>query len=86
MHEQIFVLSKAGQRCPKETRGMIYDHTPVQVPLTRFYQRMIAEGSLVRVDAPAGKAIDASSGGSLEVPVNVSEKRLKKGEAANDRK
>jgi hypothetical protein len=31
---------------------MITDAVPVQVPLTRFYQRMIAEGSLVRVDAP----------------------------------
>jgi hypothetical protein len=72
MLEQILVKSKTGQRCPKETRGMIYDHTPVQVPLTRYYQRMLAEGSLVRAEVP--------------VTDNSAAKRLKKSEVADDRK
>jgi hypothetical protein len=78
MLEQILVKSKAGQRCPKETRGMIYDHTPIPVPLTRFYQRMIAEGSLVRVETPVSSQPEELLPAP---PVTASEKRTKKVEA-----
>jgi len=46
--KQITVAAPEGLRCPMEHGGIITG-SPVQVPNTRFYQRLIADGSLVIV-------------------------------------
>lgn len=48
MCERIWVVAKPGQKCPKETAGSgMIGSVPVQVPATRYYRRLIADGSLV---------------------------------------
>lgn len=46
--KQITVAAPEGLRCPMEHGGIITD-VPVRVPETRFYRRLIADGSLVIV-------------------------------------
>ena len=55
--KQVEVIAPTGLICPRETHGMITDSAPVTVPLTRYYKRMLAEGSLLRYVAPAKKTV-----------------------------
>lgn len=43
------VIAKQGARCPKEgkPRKYISDSTPVEVPGTAYYRRLIKDGSLL---------------------------------------
>lgn len=46
------VKTHPGMRCPKE--GQPHDYiteTPVEVPDTTYYRRLVKEGSLIRVEA-----------------------------------
>jgi len=42
------VMARPGAKCPKEgsPRDYITDRTPVDVPNTSYYRRLIADGSL----------------------------------------
>lgn len=52
----MLVQAIAGARCPTEDnpRRYITDTEPVEVPASSYYQRLVAEGSLVDV-TPAPK-------------------------------
>lgn len=54
--ERLKVIAPEGLRCPKEHSGMITDAAPVEVPDSRYYRRLIADGSLLLYRAPAKKA------------------------------
>jgi hypothetical protein len=47
MAEKIWVIAPKGMRSPMEIHGMITDSAPVHVPATRYYRRLLADGSLV---------------------------------------
>ncbi len=51
------VISAPGTRCPKEgkPREYITDTEPSDVPDTTYYRRLVAEGSLIQVQAGAQK-------------------------------
>jgi hypothetical protein len=58
------VIAAKGLKCPKENkpREYITDSTPVDVPESHYYLRLVADGSLVL--APAAKpTAQASKGG-----------------------
>jgi len=48
---KIKVMAKPGRRCPMEgkPRQYITDETPVEVPESAYYRRLIEDGSLVRI-------------------------------------
>lgn len=52
----MLVVSTPGTRCPKENnpRSYITDTEPVDIEPTSYYQRLIAEGSLVAAAKPEG--------------------------------
>ena len=49
----MLVKAAAGMQCPKEgkPREYINDETAVEVPDSQYYNRLIADGSLVRPSA-----------------------------------
>lgn len=51
------VVSKPGTTTPKEDkpREYITDKEPVEVPDTAYYQRLVADGSLLEVKTKGGK-------------------------------
>jgi hypothetical protein len=56
MAERIEVIAPAGLRCPKESCGSGFiENTPVFVPLTRYYKRLLFEGSLLPYIKPDTK-------------------------------
>ncbi|WP_035216622.1 hypothetical protein [Desulfobulbus elongatus] len=52
------VQAAKGLKCPMEDdpRRYITDEKPVAVPATAYYRRLVADGSLVEINAAAGKA------------------------------
>lgn len=52
MTDTVMVVAPPGLRCPKETRGFITDAQPESVPQSRYYKRMLAEGSLLIYTKP----------------------------------
>ncbi|MDA8137984.1 MAG: hypothetical protein M0036_04950 [Desulfobacteraceae bacterium] len=51
MRTQLKVMAPEGRICPMEGGkriGIIGDRTPVGVPDTAYYRRLLAEGSLIR--------------------------------------
>lgn len=50
----MLVKSAPGTRCPMERRPRKYisDTTPMDVPNTTFYRRLVKEGSLVKTKPP----------------------------------
>lgn len=53
----MLVIANAGLRVPKEgqPREYIDDQTPVDVPATAYYQRLLADGSLAEARAAEAK-------------------------------
>jgi hypothetical protein len=74
----MLVQSVSGSRCPKEgkPREYITDQTPEDVPDSAYYLRLVADGSLVLLEA---KASDRINPVSTEVPVGSQEITKKKG-------
>ncbi|MGD0278346.1 MAG: hypothetical protein ABSC11_03465 [Smithella sp.] len=60
----MWVIAIPGTQCPKERspREYINDKTPVKMPDTTYYQRLVGDGSLLIATPPAASTAKKNGG------------------------